>query len=450
MDNIMTGALSHTAFQDVKKHVETSKWSTARSEIQMTNHAFQKLNRRRKPTVLRICTGAVVSAAFATSLALTFTSLAATVYNVGVAGEPTLAAEVHTFQKDPVRIVESIGVTVGENDLISVTPINGGENSDVVVYKSGKAAVDVDGEERRLVATSGTVAKTIADCGIELANGDTVDVDLSSLAYDGMEINIDRAFDVFVQDGDETYTYRTTGCKAGEAVYAMGLTLGDEDELDVAADTVLSEGDTVEILRCAYTERTAEESIDFGTTYIEDDRMFEGQSRIVSRGVCGRQAVVYRDKYLGTNCVESEPIRTTVTVEPVDTVKAVGTRVFSVAGKVPISNLTLPEGFELDGNGVPASYKSYFDGVATAYYGGGITASGVPAAVGYVAVDPHVIPYGTKLWVASLDGQYVYGYAIAADTGGFVKGGWADMDLYMNTESECWQFGIRGVRIYIL
>ena len=398
---------------------------------------------------MRICTGAVLSAAFATSLALTFTSLAATVYNVGVAGEPAAIAEVHTFQKDPVRIVNSVGVTLGEKDLISVTPINGGENSDLVVYKSGKAAVDVDGEER-LVETSGTVAKTIAESGITLDAGDTIDVDLSSLAYDGMEINIDRAYDVYVQDGDEMYTYRTTGCKAGEAVYAVGLVLGAEDELNVTADAELAEGDTVQVLRCSYEERTAEESIDFGTTVVEDSNLFEGQSRILSKGVCGTQEVLYRDKYLGTACVDSEPIQKTVTSEPINAVKAVGTRVFSVAGKVPISNLTLPEGFELDDNGVPADYEYYMDGVATAYYGGGITASGIPAAVGYVAVDPKVIPYGTKLWVASLDGQYVYGYAIAADTGGFVKGGWADMDLYMDTEAECWQFGIRGVRIYVL
>ena len=414
----------------------------------MTNHAFQKLNRRRKPTIGRVCACAAVTTVFATSLALTFTSLAATVYNVGVAGDPTLA-EIRSFHKDPVRIVSSVGVTLGENDLISVTPINGGDNSNLVVYKSGKASVDVDGKEH-LIDTNGSVAKTIASSGITLDRGDTVDVDLSSLAYDGMEINIDRAYDVFVQDGDETYTYRTTGCKAGEAVYAMGLKLGEEDELDVPPETELSQGDTVQVLRCVYTERTAEESIDYGTTIVEDNNLFEGQSRILKNGVRGTQEVLYRDKYLGTACVESVPLQKTVTSEPVNALKAVGTRVFSVAGKVPISNLTLPEGFELDANGVPASYQYFMDGVATAYYGGGLTASGRPAAVGYVAVDPKVIPYGTELWVASLDGKYVYGYAIAADTGGFVKGGWADMDLYMDTEDECWEFGIRGVRIYIL
>lgn len=448
MDNIMTDTSRSLGFQDVEKHDETSPWNTARSEIQMTNHAFSKLNRRRNPTIRRILAGAIVSMTFAASLTMSFSSLAATVFHVRVAGDPAVT-QVHTFRKDPVRIVNSVGVTVDEDDQISVTPINGGENSNVVVYRSGKAALDVDGEER-LVDTGVTVADTIADCGVTLAQGDTVNVDLASLAYDGMEISIERAYDVFVQDGDDTYTYRTTGCKAGEAVYALGLTLDEEDELDVAPETELSEGDTVEILRCAYDERIELEDVAHETRYIDDDSLFEGQSRIVSAGVNGIEKVVYRDKLLGENCVESEAIRRDVIIEPVDAVKAVGTRVFSVSGKTPISNLPLPEGFKLDQNGVPASYKSCFDGVATAYYGGGLTASGVPAAVGYVAVDPKVIPYGTRLWVVSLDGQYVYGYAIAADTGGFVKGGWADMDLYMNTEGECRNFGIRDVRIYIL
>ena len=414
----------------------------------MTNHAFQKLNRRKHPAAKRVCIGAAAATAFIASLTLTFTSLAATVYNVKVAGDPA-QVEVHTFRKDPVRVIRNAGIALDDDDLYSVTSVNGGDNSNLVVYKSGQTSIEVDGQEH-IVETNGSVASTIASSGITLDRGDTISVDLGSIAYDGLEINIDRAFDVFVEDGDDTYVYRTTGCKAGEAVYAMGLVLEEGDELSVAPETFLGEGDTVEVLRCSYRERTAEESIDFGTTIVRDNNLFEGQSRILSKGTYGTQEVVYRDKYLGASCVASEPIVSTVLTEPVNEVKAVGTRVFSVKGKVPVSNLPLPEGFELNENGVPANYTSYFDGIATAYYGGGITASGRPAAVGYVAVDPKVIPYGTELWVASLDGEYVYGYAIAADTGGFVKGGWADMDLYMDTESECWQFGIRGVRIYIL
>lgn len=419
----------------------------------MTNKAFKKLNKLRNDTNRtswkRTFAGVAATAVFSVSLTLTFTSLAATVYNVGVAGTDKVT-EVRTFRKDPVRIVSSVGLPLNDDDLIGVTSISGGDNSNVTLYKDGHTTVSVDGQEH-VLETSGSVGKTIAEAGIELAPSDTINVNLDEIAYDGMEIEIDRAYEVYVEADGEVYTYLTTGCKAGEAVFGLGIEINEGDEFDVPADTFLEEGDSVKLLRCSYEERAEVESVDYGYTEVFDENLFEGQTRIIEEGVYGTRSVIYEDKYLGDTKVDSKEISSEILSDPVNAVRAVGTKVFSVSGDiVPISNLRLPDDFKLDKNGVPADYEYYFDGVATAYYGGGITASGVPAAVGYVAVDPKVIPYGTELWVASLDGKYVYGYAIAADTGGFVKGGWADMDLYMDTEDECWDFGIRGVRIYIL
>ena len=69
---------------------------------------------------------------------------------------------------------------------------------------------------------------------------------------------------------------------------------------------------------------------------------------------------------------------------------------------------------------------------------------------GHIAVDPKEFPYGTELYVVSADGSYVYGYCIAADTGGFVSMGNTDIDLYMDNEQMCRDWGNRGVKIYVL
>ena len=86
----------------------------------------------------------------------------------------------------------------------------------------------------------------------------------------------------------------------------------------------------------------------------------------------------------------------------------------------------------------------------TAYTTGGgvgsITASGTTVHVGVVAVDRDVVPLGTKVYVVSNDGAYVYGFAVAEDTG--VRGN--SIDLYMDTSSECIQFGVRNCTVYIL
>ena len=76
--------------------------------------------------------------------------------------------------------------------------------------------------------------------------------------------------------------------------------------------------------------------------------------------------------------------------------------------------------------------------------GGGscVTATGLPATHGVVAVDPDVIPLGTRVYIPG------YGVAIAADTGGMIEG--AMIDLCMEDYDDCMEFGRRDIDVYIL
>lgn len=86
---------------------------------------------------------------------------------------------------------------------------------------------------------------------------------------------------------------------------------------------------------------------------------------------------------------------------------------------------------------------------ATAYtHTGNRTASGRVAKVGHVAVDPRVIPLGSLLYIKSNDGGKDYGFCIAADTGGAIKG--KRVDLFFNTRRECINFGRRKVTVLVL
>jgi 3D (Asp-Asp-Asp) domain-containing protein len=77
-----------------------------------------------------------------------------------------------------------------------------------------------------------------------------------------------------------------------------------------------------------------------------------------------------------------------------------------------------------------------------------ITATGTTVRVGSVAVDPTVIPYGTRMFIICNDGSYVYGIAVAEDCGGDIKGD--RMDLYMPTYEQCREFGRRRCTLYFL
>ena len=93
------------------------------------------------------------------------------------------------------------------------------------------------------------------------------------------------------------------------------------------------------------------------------------------------------------------------------------------------------------------SYKATYQMEATAYYGHGITAMGTKPVrdsngLSTVAVDKNVIPLGSKLYIPG------YGYAIAADTGGAIKE--MKIDLFMNTQEECYAFGRRKVTVHVI
>lgn len=93
------------------------------------------------------------------------------------------------------------------------------------------------------------------------------------------------------------------------------------------------------------------------------------------------------------------------------------------------------------------SYKATFTMSATAYTGGTLTALGLkpvrdPESLSTIAVDPSVIPLGTKVYIPG------YGNAICSDTGGAIKGN--IIDLYMNSEDDCYSWGRRTVTLYIV
>ena len=98
-------------------------------------------------------------------------------------------------------------------------------------------------------------------------------------------------------------------------------------------------------------------------------------------------------------------------------------------------------------NSSNTNYKVTYTMEATAYYGHGITATNSipirdPNGLSTVAVDKNVIPLNSKLYIPG------YGYAIAADTGGAIKG--MKIDLYMNSAEECYSFGRRNVTVHVI
>ncbi|ODA41567.1 3D domain-containing protein [Desulfosporosinus sp. BG] len=177
------------------------------------------------------------------------------------------------------------------------------------------------------------------------------------------------------------------------------------------------------------TSRTQveEKEIPFDTLYIESDKLLPGMSQIQEEGEKGLVRQVVKTFEVGG--------------QPIDQQVQSSFELKSPKKKVIIKNSkpVVGEDFELDKMRISQTLKVE----STAYtYTGNRTATGLVSREGLIAVDPRVIAMGSKVYVEG------YGYAIAADTGGDIRGN--RIDVFFSTLRQCIDWGRRPVRIYVL
>ena len=124
---------------------------------------------------------------------------------------------------------------------------------------------------------------------------------------------------------------------------------------------------------------------------------------------------------------------------------------FEELGLTQMSEIPVPESIRFDENGIPLDYKYTLSGKSTTYTMGTTTATGTPVRPGVIAVNPKIIPYGTKMYIVASDGSgHVYGYSSAEDTGGFIY--WDNgplVDMYVNCWADSVSWANKPVTIYV-
>ena len=273
-------------------------------------------------------------------------------------------------------------------------------------------------------------ASILEESGLTLLEGDLFTL---SEEQGTITATVTRAFPVSVFADGYTTTLKMAGGTVAEALVKAGVSLGSEDKMNMQPGDAVFSGLKIEIDRVKSEVVTETVSIDYKTIKEETDSLYVGQTKVKQKGEKGEKIETYRVTYTNGEESHRELTHSEITREPVDKIVLVGTKVKSTFLKT---------------SSTPTSYKKVIAMTATAYKAGGYTASGRPAEWGVVAVDPNVIPLGTKVYVESEDGKYIYGTAVAADTGGAIKGN--KIDLCLNTSAECRKFGRRTVNVYIL
>lgn len=294
-----------------------------------------------------------------------------------------------TKESDPAAILREAGITTGpEGYQLEESE----EGPAIRLLRQQHITIDYYGNPVKATSTGETVAQLLQRLKLKVGEGDLLLVTGESRTFDGMHLRIGR-----VLHQEQTYT----------AVIPCNTVCCGDPTLPAGTQQVLREGRNGELLR------TAE------VTYING---IEESRRVLSEQVL---------------------------VQPVDAIVAVGTGQL-VPTVEPTTMPVIGNGMIRLPTGEVLTYDRVISSLATAYCDKGKTATGTQARVGAIAVDPEYIPYGTRMFIMSKDGEYVYGIATAEDCGSkqFIYG--TRIDLHYDTRYECRQFGARMCWVYFL
>lgn len=262
-----------------------------------------------------------------------------------------------------------------------------------------------------------------------------------------------------ITDGNRVLVHTTFATDPEDVLDEAGLELGQEDTYTTERGDGVSE---IRIQRgqiaredagvsTVYTMETYTQSIPHEITYCSDASLPAGSQKVLTKGEDGQMRCTASVAYENGEEVSRTVMRQTVIQQPVNELIAIGTGTETAASGDAPDVPVIGDGMIVTPTGEVLTYTDVIEVLATAYHCEGYTgttATGTVARVGAIAVDPDLIPYGTRMYIVSTDGEYVYGVATAEDCGSAIID--HRIDLYYDTEAECLQFGARTCMVYIL
>ncbi|SFH79190.1 protein of unknown function [Tindallia magadiensis] len=306
-----------------------------------------------------------------------------------------------------------------------------------VTIKAGEQTLVVESRKH-------TVEEVLAEANIQISSQKQVSPALEEKTTNGMTIKVKDVFPVTLEVDGEKHRIYTAEPHVKALLDQVEVVLEKDDLIHPAPMNRLKPEMEIRITRVKTEPDNDVEEIPYQvlTKYTAD--LEPGETRVVQEGSPGRQilqkTLVYHDGTLSGFTVDERHILEEAQDKIIE------------KGK---ENVLITDSGEL------LHYKKVYTMEATAYDAGyqstgkhpghpqyGITRSGTRVRPGVVAVDPNVIPLGTKLYVESVNGGSNYGISSAEDTGGAIKG--KRIDLYYESRSEALRFGRQPVKVYVL
>lgn len=356
---------------------------------------------------------------------------------VSVDGE---AQTLQTLFTNPRDILNSAGITLGEKDRVTVDGTNA-TAMDLLVWPVPATAIEVTravtvsiqdaNQQTDILTTAPTVGEALFEAGVTLYLADTVTPDVSAPVTADMTVMIQRSQPVSIVADGVTLETRSQGATVADGLASAGVALMGLDYSIPDENSALQPGMSIRVIRVTEIVEAEQAALPFETVYQADAELELDQQMIAQEGQNGVQQTNIRVRYENGTEVSRTIEDTSITLAPLN-------RVISYGTKIVIRTLDTPDG--------PVEYWRVLRMYTTSYHpaalgGDNITATGKVLTKGIVGIDPDIIPYGSRVYVAG------YGIGEAADTGGPRRFAlWIDLGY----DDENWVSWSKYTDVYLL
>jgi 3D (Asp-Asp-Asp) domain-containing protein len=294
-----------------------------------------------------------------------------------------------------------------------------------------------DGAESTFATQSRTVGDVLAERGIHASAGDYVSLDPSTPIVDGARIVVRTAIPIRLRVGAELRTVRSADATVGDLLRDEHVALGTGDDVLPSRTSELVANETIDVVRVRTWYVRERARISPSVEQRTDAHMLAGQKETLADGVPGMRETIVRFTQRNEERPQSAVVASRIVRAP--RAKIVVRGLATYVSLAHAASQSFERAVHLAGSAIHMIATAY---TAGCYGCSGITASGLRAGFGIIAVDPSVIPLGTKVFIPG------YGRAIAGDTGGAIVGN--RVDLGMNHLADALRFGRRAMTVYVL
>lgn len=356
---------------------------------------------------------------------------------------------VKTHAETVGEMLQELEVDVRDSDYLSHAPGSVVKNEQSLIWEPAKpVTLTVRDESKKLLTTAETVQQLLSDEDIQLGEQDKINISPSKNILANMTIEIERAFQVVFNNGKNEEKVWTTSTTVADFLQQQNAELGELDRVEPGLEETVKPDKSIDVIRVEKVTDVVEEPIDYDVVKKEDANLAKGTEKVIQEGHEGLSKKEFEITKENGKEVKRSLVSEQIIKKSTDKIVTIGTKVT----KAPATQRNASSGgSKKQSNAMPAGGGKELYMNATAYTAdcngcSGVTSTGINLRANpnakVIAVDPSVIPLGSKVWVEG------YGYAVAGDTGGAIKGN--KIDVHVQSKGQASSFGRKRVKVRII